>query len=55
MDLQKLFEIQAELDCHINNEYLVKGSGNRLSKKILALQIKLGMLANEGVRLREGD
>lgn len=55
MNLKKLFEIQSELDCYINNEYLVNGSEDRLSKKMLALQIKLGMLANEWrVVLSEG-
>lgn len=47
MDLQKLFEIQAELDCHINNEHPVKEGEDRLAKKILALQVELGELANE--------
>ena len=47
MDLQKLFEIQAELDCRINNEHPLQEGEDRLAKKILALQVELGELANE--------
>ncbi|MBB5148196.1 dUTP diphosphatase [Ureibacillus thermosphaericus] len=47
MDLQKLFEIQAELDYHITKEHPVKEGEDRLTKKILALQVELGELANE--------
>ncbi|MEK4255445.1 dUTP diphosphatase [Ureibacillus sp. FSL K6-2830] len=46
MNLQKLFEIQAELDCHINKEHPVQEGEDRLAKKILALQVELGELCN---------
>lgn len=46
MNLQNLFEIQAGLDFHIRKE---KGLEEKdlLDKKILALQVELGELANE--------
>lgn len=47
MDLKKLFEIQAGLDLHIENEHPVQDGENRLAKKILALQVELGECANE--------
>jgi len=47
MNLQKLFEVQAGLDYHITKEHPVKEGEDRLSKKILALQVELGELANE--------
>lgn len=47
MDIQKLFEIQAGLDFHINKEHPIKDGEDRLAKKILALQVELGECANE--------
>jgi len=47
MDLQKLFEMQAGLDFHIEKEHPVQEGEDRLAKKILALQVELGELANE--------
>lgn len=47
MNLQKLFEIQVELDCHITKKHPVQEGEDRLAKKILALQVELGELANE--------
>lgn len=47
MDIQRLFEIQAGLDYHINKEHPVQDGEDRLAKKILALQIELGECANE--------
>lgn len=47
MDMQKLFEIQAGLDYHITKEHPVQEDEDRLAKKILALQVELGELANE--------
>lgn len=47
MDIQKLFEIQAGLDYHITKEHPVQEDEDRLAKKILALQVELGELANE--------
>lgn len=46
MNLQKLFETQAELDKHIVEEKRLQGQ-DLLDKKILALQVELGELANE--------
>lgn len=46
MNLNKLFEIQAGLDYHIVKEKGLEGQG-LLDKKILALQVELGELANE--------
>src|SRR5690606_21703075 len=47
MNLSKLFEMQAKLDAHIEREHPRKENEDRLVKKILALQVKLGELANE--------
>jgi len=47
MNLQKLFEIQEGLDNLITKEHPVKEGEDRLAKKILALQVELGELANE--------
>ena len=47
MNLQKLFEIQEGLDYHITKEHPVQEGEDRLAKKILALQVELGELANE--------
>lgn len=47
MNIQKLFEMQSELDAHIYAEHPVQDGEDRLAKKILALQVKLGELANE--------
>lgn len=47
MNLEKLFKLQKELDEHIYNEHPVQDGEDRLAKKILALQVELGELANE--------
>ncbi|WP_346216379.1 dUTP diphosphatase [Caldifermentibacillus hisashii] len=47
MNLQKLFELQKQLDEHIYEEHPVQDGEDRLAKKILALQVELGELANE--------
>ncbi|WP_121605329.1 dUTP diphosphatase [Virgibacillus sp. Bac332] len=46
MNLDKLFPIQKELDTRIEREKGLEGQ-NLLDKKILALQVELGELANE--------
>jgi len=47
MNLQKLFEAQAELDEHIEKKHPRKDGEDRLSKKILALQVELAECAQE--------
>ncbi|MEJ9151037.1 dUTP diphosphatase [Bacillus smithii] len=47
MNLQKLFEMQSKLDTHIEKEHPRDPGEDRLAKKILALQVELGELANE--------
>lgn len=47
MNLAYLFEIQAGLDAHIEQEHPRQEGKDRLAKKILALQVELGELANE--------
>lgn len=47
MNLAKLFELQRRLDEHIEREHPVEEGEDRLAKRILALQVKLGALANE--------
>lgn len=47
MNLQKLFEAQAELDKHIYEQHPVEDGEDRLAKKILALQVELAECANE--------
>ena len=47
MNLAKLFEMQKELDARILEEHPVQEGEDRLSKKILALLVELGELANE--------
>jgi dimeric dUTPase (all-alpha-NTP-PPase superfamily) len=47
MNLKHLFELQAKLDEHIYQEHPPKEGEDRLAKKILALQVELGELANE--------
>ncbi|MGG1291398.1 dUTP diphosphatase [Bacillus smithii] len=47
MNLTKLFELQRQLDAHIEKEHPRKSGEDRLAKKILALQVELGELANE--------
>jgi dimeric dUTPase (all-alpha-NTP-PPase superfamily) len=47
MNLQKLFEMQRQLDEHIDREHPRQEDEDRLAKKILALQVELGELANE--------
>lgn len=46
MNLQKLFEIQSKLDERIVQEHGLQGQ-DLLGKKILALQVEIGELANE--------
>ncbi|QAS52401.1 dUTP diphosphatase [Halobacillus litoralis] len=46
MNLKKLFEIQGGLDAHIVKEKGLEGQ-DLLPRKILALQVELGELANE--------
>lgn len=46
MNLAKLFEMQRQLDEHIEKEHPRKPREDRLVKKILALQVELGELAN---------
>ena len=46
MNLSKLFETQAKLDAHIVEKKGLQGQ-DLLDKKILALQVELGELANE--------
>lgn len=47
MNLQNLFELQKQLDEHIYEDHPVQDGEDRLAKKILALQVELGELANE--------
>jgi dimeric dUTPase (all-alpha-NTP-PPase superfamily) len=47
MNLEHLFELQAKLDERIYKEHPVQEGEDRLAKKILALQVELGELANE--------
>ena len=47
MNLNELFEIQAKLDERIYKEHPPTEGEDRLAKKILALQVELGELANE--------
>jgi dimeric dUTPase (all-alpha-NTP-PPase superfamily) len=47
MNLQRLFELQRQLDAHIEKEHPRQEGEDRLVKKILALQVELGELANE--------
>lgn len=47
MNITKLFEAQAELDARITEQHPVKIGEGRLTKKVLALQVELGELANE--------
>ncbi|MED5050618.1 dUTP diphosphatase [Anoxybacillus rupiensis] len=46
MNLQKLFELQRQLDEHIEKEHPRQPGEDRLAKKILALQVELGELCN---------
>src|SRR5690606_16674705 len=47
MNLEKLFQMQKELDARILAEHPIQEGENRLAKKILALLVELGELANE--------
>jgi dimeric dUTPase (all-alpha-NTP-PPase superfamily) len=47
MNLSKLFEMQRQLDEHIEKEHPREPGEDRLAKKILALLVELGELANE--------
>jgi dimeric dUTPase (all-alpha-NTP-PPase superfamily) len=47
VNLTKLFKMQTLLDKHIEQEHPIQAGEDRLSKKILALQVELGELANE--------
>lgn len=46
MNLKKLFELQKNLDDHIENNHPLENN-SLLSKKVLALQVELAELANE--------
>lgn len=47
MNLAKLFEMQRQLDDHIEKEHPRQEGEDRLAKKILALQVEIAELANE--------
>lgn len=47
MDLAKLFQLQRQLDEHIEQEHPRQEGEDRLAKKILALQVEIAELANE--------
>lgn len=47
MNLAKLFKMQKELDARIEQEHPREPGDDRLAKKILALLVELGELANE--------
>ena len=47
MNIKKLFEMQRQLDEHIEKEHPRQEGEDRLAKKILALMVELGELANE--------
>lgn len=47
MNLEKLFKLQKELDEHIEKKHPRKEGEDRLSKKILALQVELAECAQE--------
>jgi dimeric dUTPase (all-alpha-NTP-PPase superfamily) len=47
LNLNELFVLQAKLDAHIEKEHPRQPGEDRLAKKILALQVELGELANE--------
>ena len=47
MNLTKLFELQRQLDEHIEREHPRQEGEDRLAKKVLALMVELGELANE--------
>lgn len=47
MNLQKLFEAQAELDAFIEQQHPTLPGENRLEKKVLALLVELGECCNE--------
>lgn len=47
MELTKLFEVQQKLDEEIERKHPTQPGEDRLAKRILALQVELGELANE--------
>lgn len=47
MNLTKLFELQAQLDADIETKHPVQEGEDRFGKKVLALLVELGELANE--------
>lgn len=47
MDLQRLFEMQRELDTRIEEEHGIVRTDSLIDKKILALLVEVGELANE--------
>lgn len=47
MNLEPLFQMQKELDAHIEQQHPREEGEDRLAKKTLALQVELGELANE--------
>lgn len=54
MNLQKLFEIQAELDCHINKEHPVQEGEDRLAKRFSRRKLNLENYVIVGVGLSFG-
>lgn len=48
MNLKKMFQLQKDLDSHIENEHPRQEGEERFSKKVLSLLVELGELANEG-------
>lgn len=47
MNLDKLFDVQRKLDAEIERKHPAAPGEDRLAKRILALQVELGELANE--------
>lgn len=47
MNLQKLFEAQAELDAYIEQQHPTQPNENRLEKKVLALLVEIGECCNQ--------
>lgn len=47
MNLTELFEVQRKLDAEIERKHPAEPGEDRLAKRILALQVELGELANE--------
>lgn len=47
MNLDKLFSLQKDLDAHIQREHPLQPNEYRINKKLLALLVEIGELANE--------